>query len=149
MKKIGFNILVNCIIPILCGTLIYVGYRPTSLNYFSWFSELGLANNLLVVRKNISSLWPKPANWIVYSLPDGLWAYSFIFSIKLIWNEKQGGYWIWTFISYMIILLPEILQFNKILPGTYDIQDIALLLLGIILSSIVLSTKKYEYEKTI
>ena len=88
-------------------------------------------------------------SWIVNSLPGGLWAYSFIYTINLVWKEKQGGYWLWILLSSIIIYLSEVLQYYKVVHGTFDVQDLIFLSLGIAVSTLIISFKTKKYETTI
>jgi glycopeptide antibiotics resistance protein len=131
------------------GVFIYLCFRPNTLNVFYWINSVGLAGVLTFVRSNLFVYQNLLPNWIVNSLPDGLWAYSFIYTINLVWKEKQGGYWLWILISSIIIYLSEVLQYYKVVHGTFDVQDLIFLSLGIALSTIIISFKTKKYETTI
>ncbi|MEI6898620.1 MAG: hypothetical protein WCL00_01980 [Bacteroidota bacterium] len=92
MKK-GCDLLVNVLLPLVLGFTMY-----------HCKNHLGL----------------KPS--LVFYLPDGLWAYSFISFILIIWHRKI--HIIWIILVFFIYVLFEILQYFKIIPGTGDIMDI-------------------------
>jgi hypothetical protein len=131
------------------GVFIYLCFRPNTLNVFYWINSVGLSGTVTFLKSSFwvyQNLLPR---WIVNSLPDGLWAYSFIYTINLVWKEKQGGYWLWILISSIIIYLSEVLQYYKVLHGTFDVQDLIFLSLGIALSTFIISFKTKKYETTI
>ena len=149
MKSSNLEILINCIAPIILGVIIYLCFRPNTLNVFYWINSVGLAGLLTFVRSNLFVYQNLLPSWIVNSLPDGLWAYSFIYTINLVWKEKQGGYWLWILLSSIIIYLSEVLQYYKVVHGTFDVQDLIFLSLGIAVSTLIISFKTKKYETTI
>lgn len=131
------------------GVFIYLCFRPNTVNVFYWINSAGLSRMVTFLKSNFldcQNLLPK---WIVNSLPDGLWAYSFIYTINLVWKEKQGGYWLWILISSIIIYLSEVLQYYKVVHGTFDVHDLIFLSLGIALSTLIILFKTKKYETTI
>ena len=141
MKYSKLEILINCILPIILGVFIYLCFRPNTLNVFYWINSVGLTGTVTFLRSNLFFYQNLLPSWIVNSLPDGLWAYSFIYAINLVWKEKQYEYWFWILISCIIIILPEILQYYKVVHGTFDVQDLIFLSLGIALSTFIISFK--------
>jgi hypothetical protein len=129
--------------------IIYLCFRPNTLNVFYWINSVGLAGLLTFVRSNLFVYQNLLPSWIVNSLPGGLWAYSFIYTINLVWKEKQGGYWLWILLSSIIIYLSEVLQYYKVVHGTFDVQDLIFLSLGIAVSTLIISFKTKKYETTI
>ena len=114
-----------------CGGVIYVLYRNTNLRMFSWFKQLGLSSFIAHIRENTNLTLP---DWVVYSLPDGLWMCSFFFAMQVIWlNDNSRLLLYTTLILPLFIVLTEILQYFDVFPGTYDTID----LIGYILPIII------------
>ena len=114
-----------------CGGAIYVIYRDTNLRMFSWFKQLGLSSFITYIRDNINVTFP---NWVVYSLPDGLWMCSFILAMRVIWLRDYSRLSLYTtLILPIFIVFTELLQFFNIFPGTYDANDLTCYLLPIII----------------
>ncbi len=149
MKASKLEIGINCFAPIIIGLSIYLCFRTLRLNVFNWFNAFGLSGLVTFLRCHFGIFQKFLPNWIVNSLPDGLWAYSFIYSINLIWNKRETGYWFWLLTSCVIILIPEILQYFKITNGTFDVLDLILLVMGILLSTIITSSKNNLNEKNV
>ena len=148
MKNSKIEIIINCILPIIIGAFIYLCFRPKTILVFYWVNNTWLSDIITFLRNNLMIFHKHLPDWFINSLPDGLWAYSFIYSINLIWDEKKGWYWFWLINSCIIILLTEVLQFYKIMPGTFDVQDLVFLTLGMVVCRIIIKNKTNKYEKT-
>lgn len=104
------------IIPLLIGGLIYIGFRSKSLLLFKWFSLLSLEELINLYRLNVKSI--ELPGFILYSLPDGLWSYSFLefiglFKVKLL---------VWMVVCLIISF--EFLQLFSIIEGTFCFIDL-------------------------
>jgi hypothetical protein len=84
-------------------------------------------------------------NWIIYSLPDGLWVYSFSAMLYLIWNENYKSIQKILFLPFIVLCGMEILQFLKIINGTFDIIDVFVSLIMYVL--LIINIKFYKNEK--
>jgi hypothetical protein len=94
MRKLQvIDIAFNVILPILLGVIIYYTADCFSLNQY-----------------------------IRNQLPDGLWAYSLVSSILIIWNRKIKIIWILMVAIFFILF--EVLQYFQIISGTADYLDI-------------------------
>jgi hypothetical protein len=52
---------------------------------FEWFDSVGLLKFICRMRIETTFLLP---NWVEYSLPDGLWIFSYSLYIGSIWNFR-------------------------------------------------------------
>lgn len=116
---------------IFTGGLIYICFRIESLKMFSWFKSINISKVITTIRNyalNYELLIP---DWVKFSLPDGLWLFSFISLILITWkNEINSSNLLWLISLPIIALLSEIGQFISIIPGTFDWTDIAMYLIG-------------------
>lgn len=64
-KNFLFNLIVNVILPLLIGVLIYIGENLKKLDFY--FLDF---------------------------LQDGIWAYTFTSSILIIWNNEINYFWL-------------------------------------------------------
>ena len=140
--------LINCVSPIILGVFIYLCFRPNNVNFIYWINSVGLPGIVTFLKSNFWVYENLLPIWSVDSLTEGLWAYSFFYTINLVWKEKQEAYIFWILTSYIIIILPEILQYYKVVKGTFDGQDLIFLSLGIALSTFIISFKTKKYETT-
>lgn len=68
----------------LTGGFIYLLYRSLTLRMFSWLKTLGLYQMVLSWRESLG-LCHLP-NWVIYSLPDGLWMGAYLLLMyMLLW----------------------------------------------------------------
>jgi len=125
-KRISFIFWVT-LIP---GGLIYCLFRERSLFY------IGSSNFIL----------PQLA---VYNLPDGLWVFSFSYSIFIIWDDERSiSKTLWYLTPLLISIAMEYFQ-KHIIPGTYDIKDIYWIISGYLLSLVIQLNKKQINMKTL
>lgn len=121
---------------LLLGGLIYILFRTTSLKMFSWFEYLGILETIMDVRKIFKNVILY--EWIIYSLPDGLWLFSYVSLIITLWNnEIKSGNLFWLFGLPSIVLLTEIGQSISIIPGTFDWIDLYMYLIGFTIPFII------------
>jgi hypothetical protein len=131
MQRHG-RILFTVLLPILIGGFTYILFRSDTLIMFRWFDNIGLESIIKSIRSSIGQ--SKLPSWIIYSLPDALWVFSFTSFMLIIWKDKFTYQSIsWILIAPTIGLLSEIGQAFHVVPGTFDITDLTLLLLASLL----------------
>ena len=119
---------------LLLGGLIYVSFRIESLRMFSWFNSINFSKVIYKIRMYSLNYESTVPDWVKYSLPDGLWLFSFISLILITWkNEINSSNLFWLIGLPLIALLSEIGQSISIIRGTFDWTDIAMYLFGFIL----------------
>lgn len=120
------------IVLLTIGGLIYLGWRSGNLVMFQLLDKYGFSDFLNSVRKigtNYSIY-----EWIKYSMPDGLWLFSYMLLTDTIWNNhKCVSYYIFLWSLPIIAIISELLQFVMIVPGTFDIMDLSCYLLAVII----------------
>ena len=131
-RKKAFKLLfIHFILPISIGTLIYLLFRPTYLNVFYWAQALSFYSFVLKARALLDIGYYLP-EWFIYSLPNGLWAYSFMFFMSFIWGDvKSLGK---TFFVVLVVALSvgsELGQLLSIVPGTFCLTDVFLYTFGL------------------
>jgi len=83
---------------------------------FDWFEELGVLHPIKELREITNPIKSYIPNWIYFSLPDGLWTYSFTSAFLLF--EDKGKYWL--ALPFVLSVGVEILQYLELFKGTYD-----------------------------
>jgi hypothetical protein len=117
---------------------------------FDWFEFIGIEKLTNLIRISFHPIKSSLPTWIYYSLPDGLWTYSFSSVYLLIWRKEIGNGEYWLLIPLITGCLFEILQGLKLFEGTFDPVDLILSLLALILSIIINSIiQKNEKQKQI
>ena len=141
--------IIHCLAPLLLGGLLYVLFRSTKLRMFEWFSFIGLTGAIQSSRTMMFDFKNHIPNWVYFSLPDGLWIYSFTSAIIIYWNNDNKKIRLWLLIPIATGIFIEILQGLKLFSGTFDYLDLTFSILGISLSKIVINHKFKQNEKTV
>lgn len=118
--------------PVVLGGFIYIIFRTERLIMFRWFEHLGLSTEINRI-KSFRNIYPF-SDWVIYSLPDGLWMFSYVALSLEIWKFSitcQNIFWI--FSLPVAAVLSELLQLFNMIPGTFDLIDITFYLLGSII----------------
>lgn len=135
MKK---QLLFSSYITLTIGCLTYVLFRSDSLKMYAWFDKLYCLQAIKSMREFTMEFIDVIPNWMLYSLPDGLWLSSCISLILIIWKNKiTKGSLFWVFSMLIIAVLSEMGQFFKIIPGTFDWMDVAMYFLGALFPLII------------
>jgi len=128
------------LLALVSGGFIYLFLRTTEPVFFVW---LNLHHAYLFAS---SQGIPE---WIVYSLPNGLWAFAYALFITKIWCGSRS--WLRTFwmTSIPVLVLGfEFLQYTGIVRGTFCLQDIVLgtagIIIGVFFGLINLKLNHYE-----
>ncbi|ACB84399.1 hypothetical protein [Natranaerobius thermophilus] len=110
-------------IPLIIGSMIYIGWRPESTLMFFWFDRVGLLELIMQLRE-LLSYYTIP-DWLLYWGPNGLWTLSFTAIMGFIWftdEPKLGKLWLLVPIIFGITI--ELGQLMNILPGTFCYGDL-------------------------
>lgn len=123
---------------LILGTSIYILFRSSNLKIFLWLDLLGI--NILdsSIRKSALSISPNIPDWVLLSLPDGLWLFSYVCLMLYIWKNSitvQNLFWI--SIIPAIAIASEVAQCFGILQGTFDPMDLLLYILGFMLPLLI------------
>ena len=104
------------------GSYIYIVFRPMTLHMFSWFERISVLDTIEMIRLN--PLLKTNSNFVIYSLPNGLWAASYILIMDAIWAPSIKTQIFFSSIIPIVGILSELLQSAGILKGTFDIKDL-------------------------
>lgn len=126
----------------MIGCLIYLSFRIDTLRLFSWIDALKLNPIELAIRYRTLPYADKLPHWILFSLPNGLWLFSYASLILYIWDNQLSRLNIlWFTLIPIIALLSEFGQLLKLVPGTFDVIDIFFYLFGLIIPFIIFNPK--------
>lgn len=106
----------------IIGGYIYVVFRPMSLRMFSWFESVEIMDTIDMLRLN--PILKTDSSFIIYSLPNGLWATSYILIMDAIWAPSIKMQILFVSIIPIVGILSELLQSAGFLKGTFDTTDI-------------------------
>ncbi len=147
MKK---QLFLSHIITLFVGGLIYVSFRNETLKMFSWFEAISISEIISNYRLLTLPLKQHLPDWFLYSLPDGLWLFSYVSIILLLWeNTISKKNILWFSLIPTIAISSEIAQLFGLVPGTFDLIDLLFYFLGTLVPlSIFLKTQTIKVIKT-
>lgn len=120
------------LVILLLGGMAYVVFRDKSLAMFDWFDAIGIGNAVDGLRRLFQG--EGIYGWVKYSLPDGLWVFSYMFLVDAIWNGSRSiCSSIFIYSLPILALLSEFFQYFGLLPGVFDWIDVANYLFAILL----------------
>jgi len=111
------------LLPLAVGVAIYVGWRSTTLLVFDWMAALGVPAHPFRATADL----PQP---LLYSLPDGCWAFAGTSWMLLIWRRLHP----WVFVFVVLGVGSEFGQALGLVPGTFGWNDVAFYVAGSILA---------------
>lgn len=139
--------LTNPFLVFLLGVLIYLLFRSESIRVFDYLTYVKLDKPLSIIRSFTLPLSQFIPDWIIYSLPDGLWLFSFSLIISEIWNKEDNiRFWFWTLLFPFTAIIWELGQAIHVFSGTFDWIDI--FIYSTVTFLIIKRNKTIYYEKT-
>ena len=137
------QIILGHLFTLLLGGLIYIAFRQDTLKMFSWFDSINLSAVISKLRLFTLPLSDYLPNWFLYSLPDGLWLFSYLSVLLVVWDNVISKHNIhWLLLVSVVAIFSEIGQFFKIVPGTFDIFDLIFYLGGTVLPILIFTNSK-------
>lgn len=134
------------VFTLLIGCMPYLFFRRRSLQIFEWIRKTGIDPNKFCYHLNTKSTF---ANYIVFSLPTGLWILSLSIILGVIWADKSDQFTFYLTLFVFVAISYEVMQYYQILPGTFDSIDlitiVAFYFIGIILYKYRERRDKYEF----
>lgn len=124
--------------PLLLGIFIYT-LRPVPPIILIWMEAFGFAEWLANLRDSTNGAYNHLPGWVIYSLPNGLWIYSYTVIITYIWGptERSLSRIFWLLSSVFLGLGYEVLQLTPLIPGVFCINDLLFVSCGVILGFII------------
>ncbi len=120
-------VLLYCVLPIFIGGMIYLAFRDTSLLMFSWAETIGLDAAIEAMRVHTLPHRPGIPDWILFSVPDGVWVFACTTFFARLWHDGA-----WYYRAFWIGLGPALaiggelgqLTWIGLVPGTFDPADL-------------------------
>jgi hypothetical protein len=137
-KKMG--LLLNIMIPIFLGAVIYYLYSPDVLFVRRFDSVIGLEyHEKIWVMDNL--IFKFIRNYFL----DMLWAYALVIALFFVIGNNAASVLKILFIGFSFTIILEILQITPVAEGTFDFCDIVVEFLAEVVA--VLIIKKYFLEE--
>ena len=123
---------------LLGGSLVYMLFRPQNLLMFNVLDKIGILSYLQSIRLQVDTV--KMPEFIVYSLPGGLWTTSYLLMMFLLTKYHTCRMRLLLALPLPILtIVEEFMQLLGWCPGTFDIDDIICYIVP--LSIFILSVK--------
>ena len=143
------QIIIGHFLTLLLGGLVYISFRQDTLKMFSWFDRVNLSGVISELRLYTLPLTDHLPNWFLYSLPDGLWLFSYLSVLLVVWDNtisKQNIHWL--LLVPAVAVFSEIGQLFGVVPGTFDIFDLTFYLGGTVLPILIFTNSKTIKSQT-
>lgn len=124
----------------LLGGLIYILFRDDELILFSWINTIGASHIVEQIRFYTYGIVHN--EFILYSLPDGLWLFSYILMIGYVWNMDMRKIGMFVLPMATFAIGCEGLQKTGCINGTYDWSDMVTYIISILLGFTILMILK-------
>lgn len=132
---------------ILIGGFIYLFFRSHTLNMFVWLRIIN-CEQFFQLREYNHNL--KFLDFLIFSFPNGLWILSLLIILGLIWEKHRIFFIIYSSFFTGISILFEFFQKFGLIPGTFDIADILVLLIfhivGFLIYEFIILEVSYEKQ---
>lgn len=133
----------HVVVPLFMGGVIYMVWRTEALQMFRWFEFAHLESSIYTFREMYGGQGGQLPAWLLYSLPDAAWTYSFSMYMGLAWIDTSPR----AALSLALIgptlgIGSELGQALRIVPGTFDLSDILLSAVASIVAITVLISMK-------
>lgn len=127
------------VLSLLLGVFIYLSFRAENLRVFRWIRYLldpGWIGGLRRLAAPYAGAMPP---WLVYSLPDGLWVFSYTCLMLAIWEGRATrGSLIWFLVIPALAVASEVLQYFGWIQGRFDWVDLCFYSAGFLLPLVAL-----------
>lgn len=118
-------------LSVLLGGLIYVVWRPIPPAFITWIKNPELRGFISNFQYGIQSYIPVLPDWMLYSLPNVLWAFAYSFLICRLWHQHAGwAKWAWVSTALLLPIIWELFQHLHLMSGTFCWVDLSLGMVG-------------------
>ena len=119
MKKNNITIMLNCLLPLFAGAVIYYLFSPDVIFVKLIDEIIGCGVHFDIVSQGNWAL-----NILRYYVLDILWAYALVFALYFISGNETANLKKIFFITFVFSMAMEFLQLTPLAEGTFDISDI-------------------------
>lgn len=126
------RVMLAALLAVVLGGIIYLLFRPVEPVFFQWASHPIIDQWLKAARKVSLVHEPVIPSWIIYSLPNALWAFAYALIIARIWaNSTSSLKYIWLASIPLLVVGYELMQLAGWIPGTFCLEDVGFGLAGL------------------
>lgn len=140
LEKRSLNKIFIVLASFALAVLIYLLFRSRKLFYYQIVELMNLDSHVRSIRKVVWVYRKHIPNWVIYSLPDGLWLFSMGISIlhnRVFYKKAQNIFNIIFFTMIGIEVFQGIYGGHGTFIGTFDGADVICYTIGYIMASIL------------
>lgn len=140
LEKRSLNKIFIVLSSFALAVLIYLLFRSRKLFYYQIVELMNLDSHVRSIRKVVWVYRKHIPNWVIYSLPDGLWLFSMGVSIlhnRVFYKKAQNIFNIIFFTMIGIEVFQGIYGGHGTFIGTFDGADVICYTIGYIMASIL------------
>lgn len=140
LEKRSLNKIFIVLASFALAVLIYLLFRSRKLFYYQIVELMNLDSHVGSIRKIVWVYRKHIPNWVIYSLPDGLWLFSMGVSIlhnRVFYKKAQNIFNIIFFTMIGIEVFQGIYGGHGTFIGTFDGADVICYTIGYIMASIL------------
>lgn len=140
LEKRSLNKIFIVLASFALAVLIYLLFRSRKLFYYQIVELMNLDSHVRSIRKVVWVYRKHIPNWVIYSLPDGLWLFSMGVSIlhnRVFYKKAQNIFNIIFFTMIGIEVFQGIYGGHGTFIGTFDGADVICYTIGCIMASIL------------
>ena len=119
--------------PQVLGTAIYVALRSPRLQLVMWISTWKGSEMVDRLRAFTAGLRSRSPEWVVYSVPDGLWCYAATAASLLLWIDvvdRPSSRLLLVSLGLLAACGLEVFQATGVIAGTGDPLDVVCAIAG-------------------
>lgn len=121
------------LLALLAGGSIYLFMRPGSFIFHHWLDAMGIDPGAFQGADAAGRWSGSLMEWILYSLPDGLWALAYTLLIFGLWaGSRSRARYFWYATIPLLVIGFESLQGIGIIRGTFSFSDLLTSMAGMI-----------------
>jgi len=133
----------HVVLPVSVGAVVYLAFRDRDLLVFRLATALGWTQAVDTLRNAATNL--RPSGFLLFSLPDALWVYGATSWMLLIWRTSSAVFSVpWIYAGAALALGGEVGQAAGVVPGTFDVADIAACVGAAVISLLILGVRRHE-----
>lgn len=122
----------TAVLALATGGAIYMLFRSSELLFFKWIHLIGAGNFISGIREFSLPLLNHIPEWLIFSLPNGLWAFAYTLIILKIWSGSKSQMRCFWYATIPVLVFGwELFQLFGVMPGTFCWFDTLFSLTGI------------------
>ena len=131
------------LVPLFLGLTIYIFLRPTAFISKAFYHIFSISPSTIKAPDNV--FW----HFIKYYFCDFLWAFSLSATVSLIIGIEKKKLVISFLVCSIVAICTEFFQLQGFIFGTFDILDVLIEIIGVILPLMIIHLRRRNNEKQI